>query len=161
MAVRQCGCGGDGTNSITDTLRTVDNFQASRNTIRGFDSYGYGPRDPLTGDPLGGQTYWNATAELQFPLPFVQRSLGLRGALFADAGQIMDPGDGTLTSLMANPGFTDPQSQANSDTIRSSVGVSILWDSPFGPLRADYAFPISSEPFDDEQEFSFGVSSAF
>ncbi len=164
---------GDGTNSITDTLRTVDNFQARSGTIRGFDSFGYGPRDPLTGDPLGGQTYWNATAEILFPLPFVPRTIGLRGAFFADAGQIMTPGDGAIAAIVeaGTNGiedamgtlsvFDDPQGQLESDSIRASVGASVIWDSPFGPLRLDYAVPIASESFDEIQEFSFGVSSAF
>lgn len=153
--------GGDGTNSITDTLRTVDNFQARGKTVRGFDSFGYGPRDPLTGDPLGGQTYWNATAEVLFPLPFVPRSIGLRGAFFADAGQVFNPGDGTIAAISNVAGFGDPQGQLESDSVRASVGASVIWDSPFGPLRLDYAVPIASESFDDIEEFSFGVSSAF
>ncbi|MEM7290065.1 MAG: outer membrane protein assembly factor BamA, partial [Pseudomonadota bacterium] len=155
--------GGDGTNSITDTLRTADNFQARSKTIRGFDSFGYGPRDPFTGDPLGGQTYWNATAEVQFPLPFISRSVGLRGAFFADAGQLYDPGAGTIAAIQAIPGFgaLTNQNELTSDSIRASVGGSVIWDSPFGPLRVDYAFPIAEESFDDIEELNFGVSSAF
>jgi outer membrane protein insertion porin family len=45
--------------------------------------------------------------------------------------------------------------------VRASVGASLLWASPFGPLRLDYAFPINDEEFDDVEEFNFGVSSAF
>ena len=152
--------GGNGTNSINDTLRTLDNFQASSKTIRGFDSFGYGPRDPVTGDPLGGQTFWNATAEILFPLPFVSRSLGLRGAFFADAGQLINPGNGTIAAVRtANPGAD--LTQLDDDALRASVGASVLWDSPFGPLRVDYAVPVEDQPFDDIREFSFGVSSAF
>jgi len=153
--------GGDGTNSITDTLRTVDNYQAGSNTIRGFDSFGYGSRDPFTGDPLGGQTFWNATAEVQFPLPFVPRTIGLRGALFADAGQLFNPGDGALATIAALGAPTTVLGDPDDDELRASVGASILWSSPFGPLRFDYAVPVEDQPFDDIQEFNFGVSSAF
>ncbi|MEL7428838.1 MAG: BamA/TamA family outer membrane protein, partial [Pseudomonadota bacterium] len=120
-------------------------------------------RDPITGDPLGGQTYWNATAEIQFPLPFISRSIGLRGALFADAGQLFNPGTGTLAAIAAsNPGLTAAQlAQADDDALRASVGGSVIWDSPFGPLRVDYAVPISEQPFDDIEELNFGISSAF
>ena len=52
-------------------------------------------------------------------------------------------------------------SQLDDDAIRASVGASILWASPFGPLRVDYAIPIQDEPFDDIEEFNFGVSTAF
>lgn len=155
--------------TIAGGFRTVDNFQArGSNIIRGFDSFGYGPRDPLTNDPLGGRTFWNATAEVQFPLPFIPRSLGLRGALFADAGQLYNVGGNAFgvingTSVGAGLGaLTAAQAaQINSDSVRASVGGSILWASPFGPLRLDYAIPISEEPFDDIEEFNFGVSSSF
>lgn len=150
-------------------IRITDNFQARGNQmIRGFDSFGFGPRDPLTGDPLGGRTYWNATAEVTFPLPFIPRTLGLRGALFADVGQLFDPGNFAQTNINASSvaaglgGLTAAQiNQVNSDSVRASVGASVVWNSPFGPLRLDYAIPIASENFDDIEEFNFGVSSAF
>ena len=144
-------------------FRTLDNFQARQNYVRGFDSFGFGPRDPITDDPLGGRTYWTATAEVLFPLPFVSRSLGLRGAFFADAGQLYDVGQPAITAIAAaNPGLTPAQlDQIDSDSVRASVGASVLWASPFGPLRVDYAVPISDESFDNLEEISFGVSTAF
>lgn len=149
-------------------FRTLDNFQARQNYVRGFDSFGFGPRDPITGDALGGRTYWTATAEVLFPLPFISRSIGLRGAFFADAGQISDVGDpaiGSITGAATAGGglaLSPAQlEQLDSDTVRASVGASVLWASPFGPLRLDYAFPINDEEFDDVEEFSFGVSTAF
>jgi outer membrane protein insertion porin family len=44
---------------------------------------------------------------------------------------------------------------------RASVGLSIIWASPFGPLRFDYAFPVVKEDFDDVQHFRFGASTRF
>jgi outer membrane protein insertion porin family len=29
--------------------------------------------------------------------------------------------------------------------VRASVGAGVLWDSPFGPLRLDYAYAFSKE----------------
>lgn len=144
-------------------FRTLDNYQARQNYVRGFDSFGFGPRDPITDDPLGGRTYWTATAEVLFPLPFVARSFGLRGAFFADAGQLYDVGQPAINAISAaNPGLTAAQlNQLDSDSIRASVGASILWASPFGPLRVDYAVPLSDESFDNLEEISFGVSTAF
>ncbi|MBZ0218505.1 MAG: BamA/TamA family outer membrane protein [Fimbriimonadaceae bacterium] len=49
----------------------------------------------------------------------------------------------------------------DSKTLRSAVGVSLLWNSPVGLLRADIAHVLSSATFDDEQIFRFGGSSAF
>ncbi len=150
-------------------FRTLDNFQARQNIVRGFDSFGFGPRDPITGDPLGGRTFWNATAEVIFPLPFVPRSAGLRGAFFADAGQLYNVGDPAISKIVDanvgannNTGLSAAQiDQIDSDSIRASVGASVLWASPFGPLRVDYAIPIAEEEFDDIEEFNFGVSTAF
>ena len=141
-------------------FRTFDNFQSRQSYVRGFDSFGFGPRDPITGDALGGRTFWTATAEVQFPLPFVSRSFGLRGAFFADAGQIREVGDPAIAAFTAANG-ADTTGQLTSDSVRASVGGSVLWASPFGPLRVDYAVPISEESFDDIEEFNFGVSSAF
>ena len=44
---------------------------------------------------------------------------------------------------------------------RASVGASLIWSSPFGPLRVDYAIPVVKEDFDQEQRFKFGISSSF
>ena len=40
------------------------------------------------GDHLGGTTYFNASAEAQFPMPVIPESFGLRGAVFADAATL-------------------------------------------------------------------------
>jgi len=137
---------------------------------------GYGPRDPLTGDPLGGRTFWNATAEVQFPFPFFPRSLGVRGALFADVGQLFNPGRDVsvlnpiltrrrTSAILPTTGQRITRAevieQVNGDAIRASVGASLLWASPFGPLRLDYSFPVAEEDFDDIEQFNFGVSTAF
>ncbi len=149
----------------TAGMRTLDNFNASSKSIRGFEPFGYGPRDPITGDALGGRNFWNATAEVQFPLPFVPTTYGFRGAVFADAGMLFDPGNPAIAIVTANntpPGLpAGGASQLDDNGIRSSAGASIIWASPFGPLRVDYAFPIMSETYDQLQEFTFGVSKKF
>ena len=38
---------------------------------------------------------------------------------------------------------TPPCPVDNAMHIRSSVGVGLIWDSPFGLLRFDYSFPLS------------------
>ena len=50
---------------------------------------------------------------------------------------------------------------ADNATIRSSVGGSILWNSPLGPLRLDVAKALSKENFDKEQLIRFGASTKF
>ena len=45
--------------------------------------------------------------------------------------------------------------------IRASVGASLIWASPFGPLRFDYAIPLKKEKYDEVQRFKFGIATQF
>ena len=86
-------------------------------------------------------------------MPVVPESFGLRGAVFADAatlfGNDITSSSGPLT--IAGTGME----------WRASVGVGLIWASPFGPLRIDYAYPVLKEPNDEEQNFNFGISTRF
>ena len=133
-------------------VRAVDAFYKGGETIRGFDSAGIGPRDPNGDrDALGGKIFYAGTVEARFPLPFVPEELGLSGAVFADAGSVYD----TDVPASLVPGVKDENS------IRSSVGASLLWNSPLGPLRADFAYVLTKEDFDEEEFFRFGASTKF
>lgn len=143
-------------NTGDDSLRIFDHFKNNTKMIRGFAYNGIGPYDANCDiDPedchMGGTTYFNASAEAQFPLPLIPEALGLRGAVFADAA--------TLYGSDINVAGVDI---AGDDMKwRASVGVGITWASPFGPLRVDYAVPVAKEDGDEVQEFSFGVSTRF
>lgn len=128
-------------------LRVFDYFKSNDRMIRGFEYNGIGPVDG--NDHLGGATYFNASAEAQFPIPVVPESFGLRGAVFADAA----------TLYGSNLEAVDPGSVASQ--WRASVGVGLLWASPFGPLRIDYAMPVAKQDTDNTQEFNFGISTRF
>src|SRR3954463_5311383 len=74
-------------------IRMLDHFQMGPNLVRGFAPNGIGPRDinPFgTGDALGGTKYWGASAELQMPFWFLPKEVGLKGAVYADAGGLYD-----------------------------------------------------------------------
>jgi len=145
-----------------DGFRTLDNFFQGGKAIRGFSNNGFGPRDPYTGDALGGQYYWNATAEVNFPAPFLPESYGIRAALFADAGSLWgvdDTGRKAINSITT--AAPNGVGNVDDDSIRASIGASIIWNSPFGPLRFDYAEPIMREDYDEIRRFSFGASTAF
>jgi len=47
------------------------------------------------------------------------------------------------------------------NVVRSSVGVGLIWASPFGPLRFDYAVPLTKGKYDNVQEFRFGGGTSF
>ncbi|MEN0000769.1 MAG: outer membrane protein assembly factor BamA [Pseudomonadota bacterium] len=134
----------------SDGVSELDNFRLGPNRIRGFSFNGIGPVSGESGDQIGGTTYLNATAEVQFPLPALPRDLGFKGAFFADAATLFGKAEGS--DIVAG---TDDMAW------RASAGLSLIWQSPFAPLRLDYAFPFLMEDTDDEQRFSFSVTSAF
>ncbi len=151
-----------------DDIRLLDLFFRGGETIRGFDRSGFGPRDLSTGDALGGKTFWSATAELRFPIPFLPDELGISGAVFADAGSLFGVTD-RVDDLAAQCGQRIKVKGVNrrgvcladDETIRASIGGSVLWSSPVGPLRLDFAHVLNSEEYDDEQSFRFGASTKF
>ncbi|MBR1225529.1 MULTISPECIES: outer membrane protein assembly factor BamA [unclassified Bradyrhizobium] len=162
-----------------DQLRMLDHFQMGPNLVRGFAPNGIGPRDinPYgTGDALGGTKYWGASAELQMPFWFLPKEVGLKGAIYADAGGLFDykgstawaqtgevnvPGCVKPTTNPATPGTCLGLQYDEGNVVRSSVGVGLIWASPFGPLRFDYAIPITKGKNDRVQEFRFGGGTSF
>ena len=62
--------------SYDDNISFTDQFFRGGAVIRGFaDVRGYGPRNVVTNEALGGTTYANITAEVQFPLPFFREDM--------------------------------------------------------------------------------------
>ena len=143
-------------------LRVLDHFFQGPDLVRGFAPSGIGPRDigSTNEDALGGSLYWGATAEVIFPFPFAPKDFGLRGALFADVGSIW--GYEGVTSY-THPALAGPQTinVADTNAIRASIGGSIIWASPFGPLRFDLAYPLMKEGYDKTQVFRFGAGGKF
>jgi outer membrane protein insertion porin family len=152
-------------------LRMLDHFQMGQNLVRGFGSNGIGPRDityrdyGVTGDSLGGTKYWGASFEMQMPFWFLPKEVGLKGAVYADAGSLW--GYQGPTSWSATGEVNSAACPAcglqydDSKVIRSSVGVGLIWASPFGPLRFDYAVPLTKGKYDTVQEFRFGGGTSF
>jgi len=171
--------GGILNNFGSDGIRMLDHFQMGPNLVRGFAPNGIGPRDinPFgTGDALGGTKYWGASAELQMPFWFLPKEVGLKGAVYADAGGLYDykgPTSWIATGEVNTPGCAAPTRSPispgtclglqfdSSNVVRSSVGVGLIWASPFGPLRFDYAVPLTKGPFDRVQQFKFGGGTSF
>jgi len=44
----------------------------------------------------------------------------------------------------------------NSRAVRSAIGAGLVWDSILGPLRVDYAYPMTKGPYDVTQRLHFG-----
>ncbi|MGB6634993.1 MAG: BamA/TamA family outer membrane protein, partial [Bradyrhizobium sp.] len=164
-------------------IRMLDQFQEGPNLVRGFAPNGIGPRDinPYgTQDALGGTQYWGASLEFQTPFWFLPKELGMKGAVYADAGWLGDykgPTDWATTGEVNLPGCIPPTNNgmaspaapgtclglqyASQNVVRTSVGVGLIWQSPFGPLRFDYAIPLTKGKYDIVQEFKFGGGTTF
>ncbi|MDQ0469307.1 outer membrane protein assembly factor BamA [Labrys wisconsinensis] len=145
-----------------DKLAIVDQFNLGPDLVRGFAPGGIGPRDisgaggNTEGNSLGGTTYYGGTVELQFPLLGLPRELGLRGALFADAGTLYNYGGKNY-----GPCSSEQFCLLDESTIRSSVGASLLWASPLGPLRFDFSQVLSKARGDQTQFFHFSGGTTF
>jgi len=166
-------------NKVGSDLRMLDHFQMGPNLVRGFAPNGIGPRDinPFgTGDALGGTKYWGASFELQMPFWFLPKEVGLKGSVYADAGGLWDYQGTTgwaATGEVNVPGCTPPNVATRNpgtclglqfdeqNVVRTSVGVGLIWASPFGPLRFDYAVPLTKGQFDRVQQFKFGGGTSF
>jgi outer membrane protein insertion porin family len=166
--------------------RIQDNFNLGPSLVRGFAPGGIGPRDSnifttynsRNGNSLGGSTYVGGSLEVQFPLWGLPKDLGLKGALFADAGSLWNyqgrtnysnnlptiPGVTCLAAYTPQAGYgqgTCVVPASNGFRIRSSVGASVLWNSPMGPIRFDYAVVTSKAKEDITQNFRFSGGTNF
>lgn len=136
-------------NSLDNSgVNTVEAFMPGANLIRGFEGRGIGPR-LTSGEYLGATMYAGVSAEVQFPIPALPESYGLSGAVWADAAWV----DG-LPNIGAVP--LDPASQDS--PWRTSIGASLIWDSPFGPLRGDFAHVLNKSTADRTQVFQVTLS---
>ena len=133
------------------TSRVTDRFFGN-GKIRGFEPNGIGPRD-LTAtnqDALGGNLFAVARFEAEFPLGLPEE-YGLTGGVFADVGSVW-----SLDDVRGTAGTVD-----DSMNLRSAVGVSLLWDTPIGPLRFNFSRAINKETYDKEQNFDLTISTKF
>jgi len=140
-----------------DSIRIGDRFYRGGDTFVGFQLAGIGPRDTRFQDALGGKLYLLGELQQTFPngLP---AQYGIKTAIIADVG--------TLGLLDRSSKF-DPLTNAPLPTVRddlglrASVGMSVFWKSPLGPLRFDIAEPVAKEPYDIVQVFRFSTNTRF
>lgn len=161
-----------------DDVRINDRFFKGGSSFRGFAVAGVGPRQLtlvnnlvngdstiLEGDALGGNAFGIGTFQVEFPLG-LPKEFGLRGAAFYEFGTVglLDDSASLPSPTFSTPGFPGLEfSQFVSDDLsyRSTAGVSIFWDSPFGPVQFDFAQPLSREPYDQPEVFRFSTRSRF
>lgn len=163
-------------------VRINNRFFRGGSTFRGFDVAGLGPReilrifDPNTGqvietrrlNSLGGNAYYQGTFELTVP-NFLPEEYGIRSAVFVDVGTLglledVDKGtplfitDATSLGLSGAQAVRIPKDAAS---LRASAGLSVFWDSPFGPIRFDFSQILRKEEYDRTESFRFSTSTQF
>lgn len=130
----------------------LNRFFGGPTLVRGFAPNGIGPRDLTPGstrDNIGGTAFWGTSAEAQASIPYLPSDFALKFAVFADAGSVW--GGGNVPALSQS--FT----VGSAGVMRSSVGAGLIWGSPFGPIRVDYAMPLSKAGYDVTQRMSFSA----
>jgi len=137
---------------IDGDSRVTDRFFLSSNQLRGFEFRGLGPRDlgVPNEDALGGNYYAVARFEADFPLGLPEE-YGVTGGVFLDVG--------SLWGLDNTAGAAGPVD--DSANIRSSVGFSLFWTTPIGPLTFNFSRILQKESYDEEQLFDFTITTRF
>ena len=134
------------------TSRVLDRFSGT-GKVRGFEPNGYGPRDLSPGgnqDALGGNFYAALRLEAQFPLGLPEE-YGISGGVFYDVGSVWGLNNTAGTSMAVD------------DTLhlRSSIGVSVFWDTVIGPLRFNFSRALIKQDYDVVQDFDLTISTQF
>ena len=126
--------------------RAIDRF--NHQVIRGFEPNGIGPTEGT--EHLGGDFYAALKFEAEFPLGLPEE-YGISGGAFYDIGAIWGVDMTNAVGPLASTGFKD----------RHVLGVSLFWESPFGPLRMNFSQALKKEPGDIEQTFDLTVRTDF
>ncbi len=113
------------------------------NTVRGFDTFSISPKDPDTGDPIGGEKMMIFNLEYIFP---IIKEQGISAVVFFDAGNAWAD--------------ADPKAWSFSD-LRTSAGGGIRWYSPVGPLRIEYGVNLDPQEGESSGEWAFSLGGMF
>ncbi len=142
-----------------------DRFFKGGDSLRGFARSGVGPRqrgNDGDNDAIGGTTYAIGTVEVSFPLGLPEE-WGVEGALFSDFGTVFGAEESTEAAGTGNCNFGAVKDCKVFDTadLRASIGAGVIWQSPFGPLRFEVAYPLMQAAYDETEWFRFSVGTRF
>lgn len=116
-------------------------FAGGAQSVRSFQERSLGFRDPLSGEPIGGNFYTLFNFEYEMPVKALE---GLSIVPFADAGNlIIDDADAGLTDM------------------RYAVGLGLRYQTPIGPLRLEYGYNPDQRPGEPEGTFHIGFGFAY
>ena len=141
---------GGAVTSLGGNISQVSERFFGNGKIRGFEPNGIGPLDlgATNQDALGGNLFAVARLEADFPLGLPEE-YGITGGAFMDIGSVW--------SLDNNGGGAVDDSFIP----RATVGVSVFWTTPIGPLRFNFSHAVKKEDYDKEQTFDLTISTKF
>lgn len=144
----------------TDTFPFYKNFFAGgMGSVRGYESNTLGPRstpspqdqfnDP---DPIGGNALIEMSAEVLFPLPFIEDQSQMRSVLFFDAGNVFNTNcpDVSVVCLDLEDG-----------ELRYTAGLAVTWITGFAPISFAISFPVNKKDGDESEGFQFELGKTF
>jgi outer membrane protein insertion porin family len=153
-----------------DDISLQDRFFKGADSFRGFAAAGIGPKqigNDGAFDSIGANTYAIGTLEASFPIGLPE-TWGISGTVFSDFGTVFGTDELSVLAGGPNcpgnppaPGYTGPCSVFDSMGFRASVGAGIIWQSPFGPLRMEAAYPLLKKDFDETEWFRFSIGTRF
>ena len=126
--------------------RAVDRY--SGQVIRGFEPNGIGPIEGT--EHLGGNFFAALKLDAEFPLGLPEE-YGVTGGAFYDMGAIWNVDTANALTPVSSDGFE----------ARHTVGVSLIWRSPFGPLRFNFSRALKKESTDTTQNFDLTIATEF
>lgn len=143
---------GGAISSLGGTTSRVTERYFGNGKIRGFEPNGIGPRDlgAVNEDALGGNIFAVARFEADFPLGLPEE-YGITGGAFFDVGSVW-----SLDNTAGTGGPVD-----DSFNPRATIGLSIFWTTPIGPLRFNFSHALVKEDYDKEQNFDLTISTKF
>jgi len=117
-------------------------------SVRGYSSNSLGPQD-IYGNALGGKR--KIVGNIEYFVPVLKGDKSVRASAFVDAGQIYVDGNEPVPSRQG----------ADLQGFRYSAGLGLAWNSPVGPLKFSYAYPLNQHYLDKIQRFQFQVGTVF
>ena len=119
-------------------------FAGGTYTIRGYKERDIGPKD-VSGDAIGGGIILLGNAELTFPI-----IKNIKGAFFIDTGNVWYRPD------------SKPKKGYSSSGIKAGIGTGVRINTPIGPVKLDFGFPLNADPHqEDKARFHFSMSRGF
>jgi len=115
-------------------------FAGGGTSLRGFGLNDAGPRDPITGFPIGGLAELVFNQEIRVPmhLPYAGNHIG--GTVFYDAGNV-------YSSLGKITFRTTSKSDRDLEYLSHTVGAGLRYATPVGPVRVDFGYQLNPANF--------------